>query len=317
MRIAPRNYVLAGVLAVLSLLLVTGGGEELPAREISRFAPALVPAEARRVEVTSGPRRVTLQREESGWVLAELHGFPADRQLVERVLEVLAELTTLDLLTEDPARHAEYGLDEASAQRLTVLGADDGVVADLYVGRAPSGSAFVRRVGEDAVYGASVLPRTSSEPVGWQRTIALVPVEPALVLRLELSGPELGGADSPIVLKRDGRGQGRWLDAADKEVPRASAEGLVRALTTLFVDRMLAPELGADGGAAHGLDAPRFTVRVTATASGRGDYELEARIGSTATEGLVPAVGPSGPWVVGLREASVARILQHAAPLRR
>jgi len=313
MRIAPHNFVLAAVLALLVALLVLGGPEAPIGREITRLLPALVPSDAQRIEVVAGDRRVTLVRADGEWRLQELHDFPADPPLVERVLQVLAELTTLDLLTDDAARHAEYGLDDA-AQRLRVLGAGDTLLADLLVGRAPSGAAFVRRSGDDAVYGASVLPRTSTDVHGWQRTVAVLPIEPGLVLRLELSGPELG--EAPIVLQRDARRHDRWLDAAGTEVSRSGADSLVDCLMKLYVDRVLAGDMGPDEGAALGLAPPRFTVRVTATGDG-GEREVEARIGRTAQGGLAPAVGPAGPWVLGLREASVARILLHATPLRR
>jgi hypothetical protein len=316
MRIAPRNVVLAGVLALLVALQFMGGPQEMPGRETERLLPQLVPSEAVRIEVVAGERRVALARVAGEWCLPDLGNFPAERQLVERVLQVLAELTTLDLLTEDPTRHVEYGLDEATAQRLRVTAGGEVLVADLLIGRAPSGSAFVRRAGEDAVYGASILPRTSSDVQGWQRTVALVPLEPTTVLRLELSGAELGASD-PLVLRRDENRYDRWLDAAGQEVPSAKAERLVDVLMKLYVDRVLATEVGEDGGTALGLSTPRFTVRVTAAQNQGVERQVEAKIGGTARDGIVPALSSTGPWVLGLREASVERILLHVAPLRR
>ena len=315
MHVAPRNFVLAGVLAVLVVLQFMGGPKELPGRTITRLVPELVPGEVTRFEVIAGERRVTVARVDGEWCLPELANFPAEPQRVERVLQVLAELTTLDLLTEDPARHAEYGLDEATAQRLRAFGPAETVQADLFIGRAPSGSAFVRRVGDDAVYGASSLPSTSTDVRGWQRTVALVPIEPAIVLRLELSGTELG-AREPLVLQRDQNRYDRWLDATGQEVPRVQAERLIDVLMTLYVDRVLATELGEDAGAGFGLAAPRFTMRVTAPDNQGGERQVEAQIGGPAQAGLVPALGAAGPWVLGLREASVERILLHLAPLR-
>jgi hypothetical protein len=310
--------VLAGVLAVLVVLRWTGGPSEPPGREIARLFPALVPSAATHIEVRAGERSVNLTRVEGEWRLVELHDFPADRPLVERVLGVLSELTTLDLLTEDPARHVEYGLDEAVAQRLTVHGAEGALLADLLVGRAANGSAFVRRADEDAVYGASVLPRTSSDSQGWRRMVALVPIEPARVLRLELSGPELGGPDSPLVLRRDPKRHDRWLDAEGLELSRTSADSLVDAMMKLYADRVLASEVGVDEGAELGLAPPRFTVRVIAADSARDEKVVEARIGrATQDDGLVPAIGVEGPWVLGLHQASVDRLLLHLAPLRR
>ena len=60
-------------------------------------------------------------------------------------------MTTLDLVSKDPARHAEYGLTEETALRIRVSAANsvgDSSLVDLLLAPAPERAAWVRKFGE-------------------------------------------------------------------------------------------------------------------------------------------------------------------------
>lgn len=309
MTLAPRNIVLAVVLLGLVVALFTGGREVGPTREIVRLVPDLVPSEATSIELRARDKRVQLRREEGQWVLTELYGYPADGRLVERILARLADLSTLDLLSEDGARHGEYGLDEASAQRVVVTGPDDATVADLFLARSSTGTAFVRRFGEDAVYGAGALPTTSSELQAWRRSTPVIPLEAGMVRRIELKGPALGPGERTLVLERDTNNYHRWSDGAGRDLPREATERLVGEVVGAFPERVLA----AEGAPEHGLAAPRLEV----TAEGVDGAVHVARFGAELSDGAVAAVGATGPWVVAVRGTALERIADSARALLR
>lgn len=309
MRVARRNVVLGLALAALVAANLVGPQRSSgPAREIARLNPALVPSEATRFELVGAGRAVVATRVDGRWVLPDLFDHPADGALLDRVLTRFAELTTLDLLTEDAARHAEYGLEEERAQRVTALGARGEQVLDVLLARSSTSQSYVRRSGEAAVYGAGALPDTSSDVQVWRAMQALVDVDAALVTRFELSGPALGDGAAPrVVARAEGRFD-RWLDADGRDVRRDLADGLVRDLTRLFPERVLAGAPAPE----HGLDSPWLTIRVKDARGG----EHAAAIARPAAA-PVTAVGSSGPWVVALPARSVDALGERVRALTR
>ncbi|MEZ6013663.1 MAG: DUF4340 domain-containing protein [Planctomycetota bacterium] len=302
MRIARRNVVLAGALVTLTGLLVFGGREAAPTRAITRLFPTLTTASAARLELAADGRSVRVERVNGEWVLPDLFGYPAEPLLVARVIERLGSLTSLDLLTEDPKRHAEYGLDEGAAQRFTVFDVSDGVLADLLVARAPTGAAYVRLRGQDAVFGAGALPTTSSDLQAWRLGSPLITVDATLATRIELAPADAGAGWPSVTVVRDPDRYDRWFDGEGSEVPRERVERLLNELVKLYPLAILA----AGPAPEHGLDPAALTVRVVGA---KGEVAL-ARIGAAqgGRDANVAAQGALGPWVVQVRGTAVERL---------
>jgi len=313
MRIVPRNYVLAAVLVALGAAHFVPKGEQRPQREVVRLAPELSLESAHRIELRGAGRNVTIERAGEAtadrdaignWVLPELFGYPADRTLVQLVLARLAELSTLDLLTEDPARHGEYGLAAGQGQELVVRDAQGRALIELAIARSAAGAAFVRRAGEAAVYGAGALPTTSSDVQAWRRQMSLLGLEARLVRRIEFSGPALA---APYVLERGENRIDRWRDGAGRELPKDAVERIVREAVEIYPERVLGPgvEVGATGAADSPLAAGAW---LHITAQSFDGNEASADVAAPPEDGLVPAVGAVGPWLLGVRRTSLERL---------
>ena len=307
MRIARRNLALALVFVGLAVAYGVGGDDGPPLRPIERLAPGLTPREAARIELRAGERRVVVAREGERWLLPDLFGFPAEAAQVERLLERLVDLTTLDLVTEDPERHAGLGLGASDAQHLVVQDGAGATVVDVHVARAADGFAYVRPAGQDAVYGYGALPPLSTDVQAWRKAEALVPLDVAQILRVEGQVRTSSGELQSFQIALDPSGTGRWQDQDGRDVDRDAAEGLVRGLVTAFPERILAATAGPE------FDQLQLEVRATRALGGA---EYAARIAAGAREGLVPAVGAGGDYVLGLRPATVQRLTGYAARLR-
>jgi hypothetical protein len=109
------------------------------------------------VRVQHGDASYTLERNESGWGLSEMGGYPVDEKRVERLLVTLAELEKLDPKTSKPDRYAELGVQdpapEAESARVALAGSGGEELAALIVGKPREGrgpAAFYARKPGDA-----------------------------------------------------------------------------------------------------------------------------------------------------------------------
>jgi hypothetical protein len=310
MRIALRNYCLAGILGVLAVVHFGGGREDGPTREIVRLLPRLVPAEAVALELRSPRGIVRVRREGDTWVLPELFDYPAEPTLVRRLLERLGDLTTLDLLSQDPARHADYGLTEDIAQRLLIFAAE-APVADVLIARGSDGSAYVRRVGEDAVYGVRVLPVTPTEAFAWHHVAPLTGLEREHLQQLEIRGAAYGV--DLVVRRNPARPADGWTDGDGRPIAGDGGYRLVDEALRLTPTAVLAGTPAPE----HGLDPAPLRLRFVGVDGEAREVLLGSpSVGELPVSGVIPAQGPNGPWVVGVPAGAVDRLLGRARAIR-
>ena len=97
-----------------------------------------------------------------------VNGHPADRHLVEELLNALADTAASgDLVAESPTSYPQVGMDSASARRVRAV-AHGKTVTDVVVGKAGQvyGTGYVRPSGEPRVYLVrSALPSLASRPL--------------------------------------------------------------------------------------------------------------------------------------------------------
>ena len=234
-----RNVWLAALVLALALLelgLDDGG----PARRaVGRLFPDLYADRAARIELVQGDGRLELARDPSGagWTLPGSFGHPAFAPTVENFLSGMTGLTSLDLLSDRPEAHREYGVGPEGIV-VRIHDADGRLLAALVQG-APLGresGSYVRREGENEVYRARSMRALSLEPTGWLDARLLSFAE-ALVSSIRAAGGALG---APLERTRDERPD-RWLRP---DGSRASVEAVRGALRDLagrfFVDRVVA-----------------------------------------------------------------------------
>ena len=123
-----------------------------------RPIPALKAAEISKLELaTDKQERISLEKTADGWHEKAPVDWPADPSAAKSLTEALEKLAFHDEVTETAAKHAELGVEENKASRVTVKGAGDKIIADLLIGKALGGFTMVRVAGKNEVWQATHL----------------------------------------------------------------------------------------------------------------------------------------------------------------
>jgi hypothetical protein len=113
----------------------------------------LNPDDVAGITLAKGDQSVTLNRGDDGFTVAEVHGYPATNQSVNRVLRALAELDLAKRVGTGDDLYRKLGLtaDAGDMLEIALKGADGGDMVRLRVGRAFEGGQgnYVRRIDID------------------------------------------------------------------------------------------------------------------------------------------------------------------------
>jgi hypothetical protein len=202
--------------------------------------------------------QVTLQRQGSGWTLAQRDGYPADSAKLRKLLVALAGLRIAEAKTADPANYAALGVDDpghpgALGTEVTITTAAG--QRSLIVGKPAAGGNFVR----DPQAARSVLAVPGTTPDGEARDwidTRLLDIGPALIREVSLkphAGPAvtrpgsaygaLAGLEAGDVAAAGGID---WQDASVATVALADGSSLVLTGTVLGERHWLAISQAAD-----------------------------------------------------------------------
>ncbi len=262
---SPRTLrLLAGVLAALAAVLAGRAAWERSAARPDLLSPGA--ERATRVALRGPGGEVALEKGAEGWRLTRPFPFPADAAKVSAFLRALAGARLSGPLSDDPDKHALFGVDEASSTRVTLDFAGSKPL-DLYVGRsgAAPDSFFLRRPGSAEVREARGMGRweVDEKPGPWaDRLVTAQDSTRVTAVRIR----SLKGA---LLLAREG---GRWrLAGRPSDLPAKTGrkiEALLTALTRLEADEVV-PEY-ASGGA-----PPELALAVSALrADGQGSQTV-------------------------------------------
>lgn len=246
MRLTRANVLLLVALAGLvaaEIGLQRSGPVE---REIERLFPDLFRDRAARFLLEGAGVSVEGRRTTEGtWILPEHFDHPANEVSVDLLLTALTSLTTLDLLSEDPARHGSYRVGQGQALVVRVWDEQGELLAALVQGAEVDGATYVRRLAQDAVYRAPRLRTIRLDPRLWLETRWLA-FEPATVTEVRLGGTLL---ERRLVLQRDPTSVERWSVEGGADVRPQRVKDLLRVLQTLHLEGVVAPRMGeADFG---------------------------------------------------------------------
>ncbi len=302
MRLSRTNlFLLLGVLVLggLDYLGSAPGGSQ---RVVERLFPTFFADQAQRVLLEGPEGSVELERGEKGWVCTNRFGYPARADWTAHLMRAMASLTTLDLLSADPKRHGEYGLDD-QAVRVRIWSDEEVPLVDLLQGRdAPGGRAcYVRRFGEDEVYRAPNLTRISTNVVSWL-DLYWLRFEPLLVKEIRIESADLSEAREFV------REEKRYVwRRGEQVVARSQVEELLKTAASLFLADVVAPPEDAEerlGEVALHLELTLLDDRVlVAEFGGPRDGRVLAR-----------RRDPDG-WLVALPESTVSLLVERALGL--
>jgi len=117
-----------------------------------RLLPSLNPDNIAEIVIKKGADHVTLKRGEDGFTIAEIHGYPAANESVNRVLRTLVELELEKQIGTGDDLYRELGLtaDSDGMTELSLRAADGAEMVDLRIGKNfEGGGSYLRRVDGD------------------------------------------------------------------------------------------------------------------------------------------------------------------------
>jgi len=120
------------------------------------FFPGFRAADADRVAIASGGRRIVLARSGSDWIVEGERGVYADTARVAGALREVAQLSRFDVASVVPGKHAMFGVDDAHGTRVSVEAGGAPVAAFIFGERGPDRTGTYARPQSDQ--GAYLVP---------------------------------------------------------------------------------------------------------------------------------------------------------------
>lgn len=169
------------VVAATALLLNSRSEAVSAPKENAKLFPALDARvnDVARIEVQREGSSTTLEKSGDRWVLAEKGGYPADLEPIKKLVLGLADMSTIEAKTGDPARYAKLGVDDpaqagSTASRVTLKDAGGATLADVILGKPQegkglggSGQTYVRKPSEAQSWLAKGRVEVKEKPVDW------------------------------------------------------------------------------------------------------------------------------------------------------
>jgi hypothetical protein len=314
------NKVLLALLAgqlLLAALVLSRGGPDAPVRPqplLPGFDAAAVmrlqlfPALDPQAAATPAPRPIDLVKRGDAWVVASAFDYPAQTTPITELLGKLGGLTRTSPVAEQPARHKQLEVADASYQRKVVITAG-GKDLTLYVGGAIGARQTAVRVGgTGAVYAVNGL-------TAWGIDTQLrtwVTTSYASLTKDEISQLQVQREGESVQLSRDGA---TWKLAG---APIPAGEELDTAIVDEVLGQVSQVELVDIGDPKRDASRPTATITVwtqpkeqAATASPAAPAAAPAAPG--ATPGATPAV-PAAPAATSATAAAPGTSPAAAAP---
>ncbi len=297
-----RLTVLAAVLvAQVAILAVT----RLPGREAppEPLLAGLTADAAERIEIDDGADgRVVMAREESGWVLSDAGGYPADGARVADLLDRLAAARRDRLVARTGAGRRELRVLPDDFERRLRVDAGTGAYL-IYVGAAAGArGAHVRVDGQDEVWSVDGLApwQVSTDRTSWVDPV-YVRVEPDRVAAFELEN-----AAGSFRFERMGE---EWA-SPDLGVGEAVDQERVTAFVDRFSSLRMRQPIGAEPPEDAGLDPPAAVVRIDLSPDEDGAAgSLELVIGAGGDDGAYIVKSTDSEYYVEVSSFTLADLV--------
>lgn len=233
-----------------------------------RPIPPLNSKQVAKVTITSKGKNVTLARKGQSWRIEAPLSYAADKYAADTMDKKLEELAFGDLVSEQPTRHAEFGVDDQKGTRVQLFDAAGKSLADFTLGKVIDGFTMFRLAGDKKVWQAagSLRPVFDKDLKLW-RDRSIVKITQNKVRELELAT----AAGTAKLARKDAKAP--WtLVSAPIELPKLDKAAISQAVSTLS---SLSAQDFADGikPKAAGLEPPVATI--TATLEDKTSLRLE------------------------------------------
>jgi hypothetical protein len=231
-----------------------------------------------------GAEPIRLVKQGEAWRLTRPVDVPADGGEVDSLLSSLVNLEIAEVVSESPAKLADFGLDPPKG-KLSVQVADGGEPRALLLGdKSPDGSnLYAKKPAEARVFAIPAYLESSFDKKPFDlRDRDVLHVKRDAVRTLEVSGPE-----GSYMLNKDDKGEWSFLQPLRTRAGRWSVDGLLGTLEGLKMDSVAAEDAKDLGK--FGLDKPARTVVLGLSDGGRKVLQL----GKGAEFSPTPSPSPS------------------------
>lgn len=267
--LTPGVLTLIGLLAIQLLLALGLGwtgkdlGDTTPGTPLLPFTKEQIS----RIEITQpGQEPVALERQEEGWVLPGLAGFPAEGARVDGLLAKLAELERrLPVATSDAALERFKVADDAYERQL-IATTTDGTSTELLFGDSPGfRRIFVRPADETAVYEVSLaVSEIAAKSDDWTDKGVL-----------QLRADEIQGVRFPSLELTRGEDGWQLQGVAEQEpVDTEKVDQLIRTLSGLSFTAVRPAPVSTPEGSQDSESESVFAFQLTLADDGVLDYRV-------------------------------------------
>jgi len=278
------NLLLLGACALLLVVRLVTGPESLDRPDEGAAFGAFDPSTILRISLADeapaegeAPEPLMLVRSsvDEPWTVNQRLSFPALEYLVDKLLARVDNLRVSDLVSEEAASHAIFGVDTGAVLTLEAPGTAPWSFVLGNAGREGGGtSGYLRAVGGDRVFALSGIGGLSSDPRAWIDS-SLVSFDASTVERMEF---QIAGTGVALVRDDKGRWGEEQTGAAAQRVP---AEDLIGFVGALALDDLMprAVELAESGFAGDAL-----VLRLDGT-EGEEPWSAVIELGALAEDG--------------------------------
>lgn len=189
--------------------------------------PGFQKESAAKISVTSPTKEVILERQESGWKIANTDDFFADPQLVDTALETIAQFKRENIASRNPEKKDIFEVVPGKGLEVVVFDADQKPLAHFIMGKAAPDffSSYVRKDGSDEVLQMSATRTIFEKDIKSWRDKTVIAFPPELATQLTLTKPE-----ETVTLEKDETGS--WKITKPEQVA-AKQEVVKKILATL------------------------------------------------------------------------------------
>jgi hypothetical protein len=252
------------------------------------------------VKSASGDR-TTVQKQGSGWQLAQPVAMAADEAEVSGLASNLSSLEVQRVIDEQASDFKQYGLDPAHVEVAFKAGGKDHTL--LLGAKTPTGSDMYARVPDKprVFLVSSYLDATFNKSAFDLRDKTILKIDRDKVGRVEIAA-----GDRTVTLDKQGA-DWRVTTPFDARADFSAVEGILGRLNSTPMKSIAASEATGKALKEYGLDKPSATIRVTS-----GSAQAGLAIGKSAGEGVVYARDVSRPLVFTI-DSSLADELKKPA----
>jgi hypothetical protein len=252
------------------------------------------------VKSASGDR-TTVQKQGSGWQLAQPVAMAADEAEVSGLASNLSSLEVQRVIDEQASDFKQYGLDPAHVEVALKAGGKDHTL--LLGAKTPTGSDMYARVPDKprVFLVSSYLDATFNKSAFDLRDKTILKIDRDKVGRVEIAA-----GDRTVTLDKQGA-DWRVTTPFDARADFSAVEGILGRLNSTPMKSIAASDATGKALKEYGLDKPSATIRVTS-----GSAQAGLAIGKSAGEGVVYARDVSRPLVFTI-DSSLADELKKPA----